>query len=89
MKEITMTAEAPETAPQELDRRVSDGIHVTLLWHPATDRVTVVVHDDALGEPFEIEAPEGRAMDVFHHPFAYAAFEGTEFTTRMREPVGV
>ena len=29
-----MTAEALETAPQELDHRVSDGIHVTLLWHP-------------------------------------------------------
>ena len=33
MKGITMTAEAPETAPQELDHRVSDGIP-SLLWHP-------------------------------------------------------
>jgi hypothetical protein len=84
-----MTAEAPQTAPQELDHRVADGIHVTLLWHEATNRVTVVVCDEALGETFEIEAPADRAMDVFHHPFAYAAFEGTEFSTRVREPVGV
>jgi hypothetical protein len=84
-----MTVQAPETAPRELDHRVSDGIHVTLLWYPATDRLTVAVHDEAQGESFEIAVPAGRAMDVFHHPFAYAAFEGTEFTARMREPVGV
>ena len=51
--------------------------------------LSVVVHDEALGETFEIDAPAGRALDVFHHPFAYAAFEGTEFATRVREPVGV
>ena len=84
-----MTSETPTTALRELDHRVADGIHVTLLWHEATNRVTVVVFDEALGETFEIEAPAARATDVFHHPFAYAAFEGTEFSTRVREPVGV
>ena len=84
-----MTVETPATSLRELDHRVADGIHVTLLWHEATNRITVVVFDEALGETFEIEAPAARAMDVFHHPFAYAAFEGTEFSTRVREPVGV
>jgi hypothetical protein len=88
MKEITMTAEAPETAPQELDHRVSDGIHGrcsgtlrrTTCPSWCTTRPSRDVRDRSSG---------GRALDVFHHPFAYAAFEGTEFATRVREPVGV
>ncbi len=74
---------------RELDYRVSDGVHVSLLWYPATDRVTVEVFDEAVGETFEIEVPRARALDAFHHPFAYAAFDGVAYTTRKREPVGV
>jgi hypothetical protein len=57
----------------ELDHRVADGVHVTLLWSPATDRVTVEVVDEGRGERFEIDVPKHRAMDAFHHPYAYAA----------------
>jgi hypothetical protein len=59
---------------RELDFRVSDGIAVTLLWSPATGRVTVAVDDAKTGDAFEVPVGPGeRALDVFHHPYAYAA----------------
>jgi hypothetical protein len=62
------------TAPlRELDRRVNDGIDVRLLWHPSDDRALVKVSDARTGEAFTIEVREGqRALDVFHHPYAYS-----------------
>jgi hypothetical protein len=37
--------------------------------------VTVALHDAKTGDGFEVEVRAGeRALDVFHHPFAYAAF---------------
>ena len=61
-------------APRELDSRVSDGIHVRLLWHSHEDHVSVAVDDTKTGETFEVEVRHGhRALDVFHHPYTYAA----------------
>ena len=58
---------------RELDHRVSDGIDVRLLWHPYDNSVHVAVEDAKTGESFAIEVgPDQRALDVFHHPFAYA-----------------
>jgi hypothetical protein len=60
--------------PRELDSRVSDGIHVRLLWHPADGHVSVAVHDSKTDEAFEVAVGAGeRASDVFLHPYAYAA----------------
>jgi hypothetical protein len=62
------------TEPRELDTRMNDGLHVQLLWHPLDGRVTVAVNDTKTGEAFELEVGHGqRALDVFHHPYAYAA----------------
>jgi hypothetical protein len=58
---------------RELASRVSDGIHVTLLWHPKRDAVSLSVTDERTGEIFEFGVPRERAMHAFHHPFAYAA----------------
>ena len=59
--------------PRELDSRVSDGIHVRLLWHPADGHVSVAVHDRKTDEAFELAVDKDeRARDVFHHPYAYA-----------------
>ena len=61
-------------APRELDSRISDGIHVQLLWHPVDGDVSVAVNDIKTGETFELQVRNGqRALDVFHHPHAYAA----------------
>ncbi len=59
---------------RELDRRTGDGIEVRLLWCQDDGRVTVAVSDTKTGVAFELPVREGeRALDVFHHPYAYAA----------------
>ena len=79
----------PATSARELAYRQADGVHVTLRWLPSTNRVVVEVFDEKHGETFEVEAPAGRALDTFWHPYAYAAFAGLSFTVPTREPVGV
>jgi hypothetical protein len=67
---------------RELDRRSNDRIDVALLWHERDDRVVVAVTDAKTGARFEIEVHDGeQALDVFHHPYAYAAWRGID--TRM------
>jgi hypothetical protein len=61
------------TLTRELDHRESDGIEVRLLWRPHDDAALVAVSDSRTGESFALEVRDGeRALDVFHHPFAYA-----------------
>ena len=57
----------------ELDHRSADGIEIFLLWSRATNRLHVAVDDSRSGERFEVPAPAEKALDVFRHPFAYAA----------------
>jgi hypothetical protein len=65
----------PSTSIRELAHRRNDGLDIRLLWDSETDRVSVALHDGKTGEGFEVEVGPGeRALDVFHHPFAYAAF---------------
>ena len=65
----------PTNTIRELAQRRNDGLDIRLLWDSATDRVSVALHDGKTGEGFEVEVGPGeRALDVFHHPFAYAAF---------------
>jgi hypothetical protein len=60
-------------APTELHHRSADGIEVSLLWSRQTNALTVAVEDSRSGEIFELPAPADKALDVFEHPFAYAA----------------
>lgn len=70
----------------ELDTRTTDGIEVRLLWHKAENRVTVTAHDLRSGEILEVAVRDHEnAMDVFHHPYAYAAFHGVEPRTETRQ----
>jgi hypothetical protein len=58
----------------ELAYRASGGMQVLLLWDRVADRVSVVVDDARTGESFELPVRDpGKALDVFHHPFAHAA----------------
>jgi hypothetical protein len=60
---------------RELDSRTNDGIHVRLLWKPSDDHVVVAVDDDKTGDSFVVRVHGGEsALDVFHHPYAYAAW---------------
>jgi len=57
----------------ELASRTSYGIEVTLLWNRRSDELTVCVTHSHTGVHFKIESERDNALDVFYHPFAYAA----------------
>ena len=65
----------------ELDHRTSDGIDVRLLWDRDSGRVYVTVDDNRTGAAFEVEVGESDSpMEVFRHPYAYAAFQQIDTT---------
>jgi hypothetical protein len=69
---------------RELAHRRNDGLDVRLLWDPATDSVRVSLHDARTGSGFDVPVGPGqRALDVFHHPFAYATVRDAA-TQRLR-----
>jgi hypothetical protein len=61
---------------RELAYRESDRLAISLLWDPADDALTVTVLDGHTGEALEVPVEEARPLDVFQHPFAYAAQRG-------------
>jgi hypothetical protein len=74
------TTRIPHTT-RELDSRTCDGIHVRLLWSEHDDRITVAVADAKTDDAFVVEVRPGeRALDVFHHPYAFAAWHEGEQT---------
>ena len=64
----------PRIAIRELDHRRADGIEVTLLWNAETKGVFVSVVERE-GDTLEFQVPPAQALDAFHHPYAYAAFD--------------
>ena len=81
-----MSTAATITDTRELDYRAADGVEVMLLWHASGDFLSVVVSDARIGEIFELVLDErDDAMDVFHHPYAYAAHRGLEFSVASGE----
>jgi hypothetical protein len=79
---LDVGADRASPVMRELDHRRSDGIDVRLLWNQTDDRVAVAVFDSKTGEAFEIEAERHEALDAFHHPYSYAAFNrGTTITS--------
>jgi hypothetical protein len=60
--------------------RVDAGIHVKLMWAPDTKTVAVHVWDSRRDERFELVIePELNPIDVYDHPYAYAAWRGLDF----------
>jgi hypothetical protein len=71
----------------ELASREADGVRVTLLWHRHEGFVSVVAEDSKTGEAFELVLSDAdNALDVFHHPFAYAAYRGLLAHGSANEP---
>lgn len=58
---------------RELAQRLSGGVEVLLLWHPAVERVEVAVRDARTGVEFQIDVPPADALDAYYHPYVYAA----------------
>ncbi len=69
-REDSLTATQTDTA-RELAHRAGDGLDVTLVWYPDSDRIAVRVTDARTGDSFEAEAPRESALEAFEHPFAY------------------
>jgi hypothetical protein len=58
------------------------GIRVALLWAADTNTIAVLVRDDSMNEQFELLVePETNPIDVYEHPYAYAAWRGVGFRT--------
>ena len=73
------------TTTRELQRRVNDGITVRLLWCQHDGQVEVAVTDAKTGEAFSVPVHDNeRALDVFHHPYAYAASQGIDTAATSR-----
>jgi hypothetical protein len=64
---------------RELAHRRDDGVEVVLLWHQISNELTVSVSDQRSGAYFELAAAPDHALDVFNHPYAYAAFGGSPY----------
>jgi hypothetical protein len=74
----------------ELDHRSNDRLDVWLLWRERDNKALVMVADEKTGEHFTIEVREDeRALDVFHHPYAHAAWRGIEPAPTAARPIGV
>ena len=65
---------------EELASRESAGIKVSLFWSREDNTLSVVVHDNWSGDEFAVAAEPDEAMDVFVHPYAYAATRGVTST---------
>ena len=61
---------------RELAQRDGDGLDVRLIWSDATDALKVIVTDSKLGETIIVPVEAENPLEVFHHPFAYAAARG-------------
>jgi hypothetical protein len=57
---------------KELACRESDGIAVSLRWNPETGDISVTVEDSQLGKTLVLRAEPQQALQVYHHPYAYA-----------------
>jgi hypothetical protein len=75
--------------PTELAHRTADGVDVLLLWVRNDDDLRIVVDDVRTGESFELSAGDGRqALELFYHPFAYAARGTHRSAAEVTSPVG-
>ena len=63
----------------ELASRESGTLHVALIWRQEADIFMVSVDDPAIGDRFELVVEDRNALDVYYHPYAYAALRGVEY----------
>jgi hypothetical protein len=68
-----------------LASRENGGIRVTLLWAADTNAVAVLVRDESTDDRFELLVePELNPVDVYKHPYAYAAWRGINYRAAGR-----
>lgn len=67
------------TTTKELAYRRDGGIEVALFWNTETGSLIVSVADVASDEAFNLPVAPVQALDVFYHPYAYAASMGVVY----------
>jgi hypothetical protein len=70
----------------ELAQRAGDGIVVSLMWSRADNVLRVSIANTQTGEEFELDAHPDNALDIYYHPFAYAAHRGLDYGAWTAEP---
>jgi len=70
------TDDAVGAASRELAQRRSGDVDVILLWHPQLDRVELCLLDLTTGVSVHVGVPREKALDAFHHPYAYVTRHG-------------
>ena len=65
------TTAAIETSQQELAQRVSGDLEVTLFRDSRDNSTSIELRHAAIKQPISFRVPPDRALDAFHHPFAY------------------
>ena len=61
------------TRIRELAERTSNGTRIRLYWRQGTHELWVELWERELDVTIEITADPEHALEVFHHPYAYAA----------------
>jgi hypothetical protein len=79
------TCSAADLIPRELAYRENDGLQVSLLWCKADDSLSISVVDALAGEAFELPVDCRDALDVFDHPYAYAAWYEVRYRSRCSD----
>ncbi len=65
-----------DPTPKMLLLRRSGTTEVALFWSRRTHRAAIAVDDEATGQHFELPiGPDDSPLDLFEHPFAYAAVD--------------
>jgi hypothetical protein len=63
----------------ELAQRAGDGIVVSLMWSRADNVLRVAIANTQTGEEFELDAHPENVLDIYYHPYAYAAHRGVGY----------
>jgi hypothetical protein len=77
--------EMATTTAREVAYRKDGGIEVAPFWDRLTGKLTVCVTDLTSDDTFELPVAPERALDMFHHPYAYAASFGVECGARTAQ----
>ena len=65
------------TRIRELAERTSNGTRIRLYWRQGTRDLWVEIWEPELDVTIEIPADPERALDAYHHPYAYASAHHT------------
>jgi hypothetical protein len=80
---VAMPLSSPAQGYRELAYRATDGLEIVLFWHQPSNGVMVVVSDTCTGAYFELDAAPEEALEVFNHPYSYAAAQGVPYDTDL------